>query len=133
MRKVLLALFMLASCLSALAAPVTLRWTNPTAWTDGAPLAAIEHAQLYCRTAPGAYTSVQGAAGNVSTMTIDVTTARDCALTVMARAPDGGLRESDFSAEIRIAPKALGAPSSITVQWQEPSVCTTTCAVTRQR
>ncbi len=118
---------------SAFGAPVTLRWTNPTAWTDGSPLAAIEHAQLYCRTAAGPYTSAQGAPGNVSTMTLDVTTARDCALTVFARAPDGSLRESDMSAEFRIAPKAIAAPSTVTVQWQEPAVCTTTCAVVRPR
>ena len=118
---------------SALAAPVTLRWTNPTQWTDGAPLAAIEHAQLYCRTAAGPYTSAQGAPGNVATMTLDVATQRDCALTVFARAPDGSLRESDFSAEFRITPKTIGAPTTITVEWQSPAVCTTTCAVTRTR
>lgn len=118
---------------SAFGAPVTLRWTNPTAWTDGSPLAAIEHAQLYCRTAAGAYTQAIGAPGNVSTMTIDIATQRDCALTVFARAPDGTLRESDMSAEFRITPKTIGAPTAVTVEWQAPAVCTTTCAVTRQR
>ena len=118
---------------SATAAPVTLRWTNPTAWTDGAPLAAIEHAQLYCRTATGPYTQAVGAPGNVATMTLDVASQRDCALTVFARAPDGSLRESDMSAEFRITPKTIGAPTTITVEWQSPAVCTTTCAVTRTR
>lgn len=124
---------MAATALDVAAAPVTLRWTNPTQWTDGTPLAAIEHAQLYCRTAPGAYTQAVGAPGNVATMTLDVATQRDCALTVFARAPDGSLRESAFSAEFRITPKDVGAPSAIRVQWESAAVCTTTCAVTRAR
>lgn len=130
MIKYLAALFL---AVPVMAAPVTIRWTNPASWTDGTPLSGIEHAQLYCRTAPGPYTAATGAPGNVSSMTLDVATTRDCALTVFARTPAGELRESDFSPEFRVTVSAPQGPTTITVQWQAPAVCTTTCTVNRPR
>lgn len=126
MRRVLFAIFLLAGCLSALAAPVTVRWANPSTWSDGSPLtqAQIRFANLYCAdwmvsvpvTGPSAV--------------FEVTDSASCRLTIVATKTDAnGYRESDPSGPFALASAAFGGPTSITVEFQAPAVCTTRCTV----
>ena len=108
------------------AAPVTVRWVNPVAWSDGSPLAQqqIRFASLYCAdwrlTVP-----VTGPAA-----TFDVAEAAQCRLTIIATKTDAtAYAESDPSATFAVRLSALSAPSTITIEFPAPSLCTTRCTV----
>lgn len=108
------------------AAPVTVRWVNPVAWSDGSPLTQpqIRFASLYC--ADWRLTvEVTG-----PTATFEVPQALPCRLTLIATRTDAtGYRESDPSAVFTPQLSALGAPTSITIEFPTPALCTTRCTV----
>ncbi len=126
MRKVLFAIFLLASCLSALAAPVTVRWTNPTAWTDGTPLpaAAIRDATIACApSATAAFDLVSVVDGTLARGTIDIPGDRWCAVKVFAEISPGVLRESDYSTRVTKSPKRPAAASILPDESASPPNC----------
>lgn len=123
----------------AFAAPVTVRVTMPTAYSDGTPLPAANRigAQLYCGPTTGRY--VQGFPGDdLRGPTVDIvaeiSTRSFCAVTSFATAPDGtGLRESAFSTEFVINPTVPNIPVTVQTIIQSPAICTTVCIVDRRR
>ncbi len=121
------------------AAPVTVRVTMPTAYSDGTPLPAANRigAQLYCGPTTGRY--VQGFPGDdlrgpTVDIVADISTRSFCAFTAFATAPDGtGSRESGFSTEFVINPVVPAIPVTGQTIIQSPAICTTVCSVVRAR
>ena len=123
---------------SAFAAPVTVRVTMPSAYSDGTPLPSANRigAQLYCGPTPGKYVQGWGATGTDQTVDIvvDISARSFCAVTAFSTAPDGtGSRESAFSTEFAINPTVPAAITSTQTIIQSQAICTTMCSVIRNR
>jgi len=124
--------------LSAFAAPVTVRVTMPSAYSDGTTLPAANRigAQLYCGPTTGRYVQGWGALGTDPTVDIvvDISSRSFCAVTSFATAPDGtGSRESGYSTEFVINPTVPNIPVTVQTIIQSPAICTTVCSVDRRR
>ncbi len=131
-------LLALVLSVSAFAAPVTVRVTMPTAYSDGTPLPAANRigAQLYCGPTAGRYVQGWGALGTDPTVDIvvDISARSFCAVTSFATAPDGtGSRESGYSTEFVINPTVPNIPVTVQTIIQSPAICTTVCIVDRRR
>jgi hypothetical protein len=123
---------------SSYAAPVTVRVTMPTAYSDGTPLPAANRigAQLYCGPTTGRYVQGWGALGTDPTVDIvaDISTRSFCAVTAFSTAPDGtGSRESGYSTEFVINPTVPSVITNVQTSIQSPAICTTVCSVLRTR
>ncbi len=121
---------------AAHAAPVTVRVTMPTAYSDGTALPASDRvgAAVYCGPTAGRYVQQWFAAGVTDTVDVqaDVAGRVFCAATAFASVA-GSVRESAYSTEFVINPTAPSVPLGTTVQWNTPLMCSTVCTVDRRR
>lgn len=125
-RNALAALVLLLASLPAMAAPVTLRWTNPTQWTDGTPLpaASIRDAVIACApSATAPFDLVAVVDGSLARGVIDIPADRWCAVRVYAEVSPGVLRESDYSARVIRSPKRPGVAAPLPDESAVPPNC----------
>ena len=128
MRRYVLALLLAAP---AFAAPVTISWTHPTQWTDGAVLipADITNTNIYCTgspAAPGAnpvFLTVQTIVGNATSAVLNPAGGQWCAVATIAKLSDGSLRESDKGALALIDPKRPRVPVGLGASVAPPILC----------
>lgn len=120
----------LLGCVTLTAAPVPVRWTNPTEFTDGSALAAadIVATNIYCGPTAAVATTVQTITGSATSGTIELAGAAHCKVTTVARLGES-VRESDYSAVVFIDPKRARAPVFSGLVTAPPVSCPagTTC------
>ena len=117
------------------AANQIIKWTLPTTWNDGSPLATSEIVgeNVYCGLTSGNYDTLRSTVGAATQITFDPGAAKFCVVTVLATRGSGTIdavtRESDYSAEVALNLPSPSRMTTVTVERTVPSLCTvsTTC------